>query len=196
MPEVTRVKAGFVLAGGASSRMGRDKALLPWRGATLLDYVAGQVRSAAGSLAIVGPLGRYRDRGYPEIPDLYPGAGPLGGVITALHATNATWNLIVACDMPGITRAFLQELLARAERQNADCFMPVGPSGLPEPLCAVWRQAAEPALTRALEGGIRKMTDATTGLQAAYWPLVTTEALENVNTPEDWAIHAEQEQPL
>lgn len=190
MPLVTRVKAGFVLAGGTSSRMGRNKALLPWRGTTLLDYVAGEVRAAAGSLAIVGPTGQYE--GFPEIPDLFPGAGPLGGVITALRASEAEWNLIVACDMPGISAPVLREMLDGAQAAGPDCLLPVGPSGQPEPLCAVWHKRAEPLLTRALETGVRKMTDAMEGLHVARWPIANGEVFRNVNTPEDWADHLAQ----
>jgi molybdopterin-guanine dinucleotide biosynthesis protein A len=190
MPSVTRVKAGFVLAGGISSRMGRNKALLPWRGTTLLDYVAGEVRAAAGSLAIVGPTGQYE--GFPEIADLFTGAGPLGGVITALRSSEAEWNLIVACDMPGINASVLREMLDGAQAAEPDCLLPVGPSGRPEPLCAVWHKRAEPILTRALETGVRKMTDAMEGLHVVRWPIANGEVFRNVNTPDDWADHLAQ----
>src|SRR5215472_12946061 len=109
--------------------MGRDKALLPFHGATLAATVSREVARAAGSATLVGN---------PElggIPDLYPGEGPLGGILTALHHTSAEWNLIVACDMPEVSAAFLQELLSAAENSDADALLPEGPSGLPEPLC-------------------------------------------------------------
>ncbi len=110
-PGDQKSRAGFVLAGGRSSRMGRDKALLPLDGRTLIDRVAGLVQRAAGNVTLIAPEGRYM--GYPVIPDLIANQGPLGGLYTALSATKASWNLLVACDMPGVTLEFLENLFAR-----------------------------------------------------------------------------------
>ena len=75
-------RAGFVLAGGASSRMGRDKALLPVQGSTLLEQVAREVLAVTGSVTVIAPPERYIGIGLSVIPDLSPGQGPLGGIHT------------------------------------------------------------------------------------------------------------------
>jgi molybdopterin-guanine dinucleotide biosynthesis protein A len=179
--------AGFVLAGGSSSRMGRDKALLPLGGRTLLEHVAAQVRAAAGSVTVVGPPERYGRLGLTVVPDVIAGCGPLGGILTALTRSPAEWNLIVACDLPGVTTARLRNLLGAAEQTEADCLMPVGAGGRPEPLCAVWRRTCLPAVQRAVREGRYKVTEALTALMVAPYWVAEPGWLVNVNTPEDWA---------
>jgi molybdopterin-guanine dinucleotide biosynthesis protein A len=79
--------------------MGRDKALLPFRGGVLCQAVAGAVAQAAGNATLIGDPVRYRNLGYAAVADLYPGEGPLGGILTTLQHSNAEWNLIAACDL-------------------------------------------------------------------------------------------------
>ncbi len=182
-------RAGFVLTGGRSSRMGQDKALLPFQNATLGSYVAAQVAAAAGSATLIGDPERHGALGYPVLADMRPGFGPLGGVETALRNSSARWNLVVACDMPRLTPAFLLELLTRAERAETPCFAPVSPRGGPEPLCAVWRSDVLPMIMGALDRNIRKMAEVLEILHAVYWRVEDASWFENVNTPEDWADH-------
>src|ERR1700694_5081359 len=108
-------QAGYVLVGGRSSRMGRDKARLPYRGGGVAEWVARAVETAAQTATFVGNLQlSIGEAERSSIPDLYPGEGPLGGILTALHHTSADWNLIVACDMPELPATFLQKLLIAA----------------------------------------------------------------------------------
>jgi molybdopterin-guanine dinucleotide biosynthesis protein A len=164
--------------------MGRDKARLPFRGADLVSTVAAAVATAAGSVVLVGHLD------LPSIPDRYPGEGPLGAILTALHHTAADWNLIVACDMPEVSAEFLTALLARAIRSRPDVLLPYGPDTLPQPLCAVYRRRARIALGDHFGRGVRRVTQALAGLDVE--PLVVAELshFQNVNTPEDWARYA------
>jgi molybdenum cofactor guanylyltransferase len=182
-------RAGYVLAGGRSSRMGRDKALLPFRGQTLADAVACAVEQAVGSVVLVGrgDFGCWR-----AIPDLYPGEGPLGGILTALADTAAEWNMIVACDMPELTAPFLLGLLEAAEASEADALVPAGPSGRLEPLCAVYHRRARTPLEAAFRGGVRKITAALESVRAVRFPVAEIRPLQNVNTPEDWSGYAAQ----
>ncbi len=92
--------------------MGRDKALLPYRGVTLAAHIASIVQQAAGSATLVGNPDLYGHLGIPMIADLYPGEGPLGGLITVLKNSQADWNLVLACDLPSLTVPFLESLLA------------------------------------------------------------------------------------
>src|SRR4051812_28693919 len=145
--------AGFVLAGGRSSRMGRDKAQLPWHGGTLIDYVVRQVEAVTETIATVGgdPI-----PGVKYLPDSFPHLGPVGAIATALVASDAEWNVITACDMPGVTSNFLGTLLRAADR---DAVIPVTRDGRIHPLCAVYRRSVEVAMRRAVETGTRRLTD-------------------------------------
>ena len=188
--------AGFVLAGGRSSRMGSDKALLPYKDRRLLQFVADTVRQAAGSATIVAPPERYAHLGFPVIPDEVPGEGPLGGIITALAVSGAEWNLILACDMPGISAGFLSYLLDAAVRKQADICLPVSASGLAEPLCAVYRSSSLPALRAAFAAGVRKVTGAFGGLHVAALADCEPSRFANMNTPEDWRAVVEAAGPF
>lgn len=178
--------AGFVLAGGASKRMGKDKALLPFGGNVLVAHVALSVLAAAGSVSLVGPPDAYRHLDFPVVPDLYPGFGPVGGVVTALFASGAEWNLIVACDMPGVSGEFLAALLAEAIDSGAECTVPHTPNGRLHAMCAVYRQTARLPLLRAVEAGIHKLHDAIEELNVHLYPVSAPELLANVNTPAQW----------
>lgn len=168
--------------------MGRDKALLPFHGTSLSQWVARQVVHAAGSAFLIGDPERYAALGYPVVADAWPGEGPLGGILTALRHTMASWNLIVACDMPRLTTPFLRDLLAAAERNGATT-LPIGPSGDLEPLCAVWRLDALAALEAAFRSGVRKVATALEGVRLAVYPVSEAAYFQNLNTPEDWAAH-------
>ena len=170
--------------------MGRDKALLPFRGGLLVQSVAQAVNLAAGSAVLVGSPRRYGCVGYPILPDIYPGAGPLGGILSALQHTTAEWSLIVACDMPEVSAAFLSGLLDAAERGSADILIPAGPSGLLEPLCAAYHRRSRQALYKAFATGIRKVTAAFEGIRIVTFPVPELTPFQNVNTPEDWAGYA------
>jgi molybdopterin-guanine dinucleotide biosynthesis protein A len=164
--------------------MGRDKARLPFRGAELVSAVTAAVTRAVGNVTLVGHAQ------LPAIPDLYPGHGPLGGILTALHHTDADWNLIVACDMPEISAAFLAELLAHSMHSPADVLLPYGPDRLPQPLCAVYHRRALPAMEDHFARGVRQVTAALAGLAVERFDVAELSCFQNVNTPEDWAAYA------
>jgi molybdenum cofactor guanylyltransferase len=166
--------------------MGKDKALLPFRGGALAAYVAATVATAAGSAVLIGDPRKYGHLCYPVIPDRTPGAGPLGGIETALSYTVANWNLVLACDMPAISADFLRDVLDAGERSGADALVPAGPSGRLEPLCAVYHRRAAATLRRALDRGVRKISEALAGLDAVPWPVIDSACFANLNTPEEW----------
>ncbi|MGA3027852.1 MAG: molybdenum cofactor guanylyltransferase [Bryobacteraceae bacterium] len=181
-------EAGFVLAGGRSSRMGRDKALIRHWGVPLVVRAAAAVADAAGSVTILGDPGLYGRFGWPILADAAPDLGPIGGLLTALEHTGAEWNVLVACDMPELSSDLLRQLLRKTVRARGRCVAPVTGDGF-EPLCAVYRRSALPEVRSAIAAGRLKMRDLlarldalpVTGLDAAFF--------RNVNTPEDWSSY-------
>lgn len=176
---------GFVLAGGGSTRMGRDKALLPYRGTTLLAYIASIVRQAAGTATIIGDSDRYRDAWYPVCADQVPHCGPIGGVYTALRVTASDWNLVVACDMPLLSAAVLRRLMEHSFQSASNCIFGAGPGGEPQPLCAVYHRRCLPVLEQAIRDKRFRMRELLPALNAEPVALDAS-ALVNVNTPGEW----------
>ncbi len=184
---------GFVVAGGSSRRMGRDKALLAWGETTLLDHALERLRSVCGSVHILsGVEARYADRGVPVDVDAMAGAGPLGGVLTGLLQLGpaSALGLFLAVDVPFASVPLLRRLVELAE--DNDAVVPVAADG-PHPLCAAYRATCLEPIRRRLEAGERRMT--------CFWPdvrvrevaaaeLATFGApaalLRNLNTPADY----------
>ena len=168
--------------------MGQDKALLPWKGSTLIGSVAREVRLAAGNVTLIGSGSlaeeRYGNLGFPVISDILEGRGPLGGLHAALSATTADWNVLVACDMPGVTHQLLEELLTAAEDAGSDALVPQTPGGL-EPLCAVYHARLLPAVESAIQSSLLKMHDFVSIIQARLWPVSQAGFFRNLNTPEE-----------
>jgi molybdenum cofactor guanylyltransferase len=153
---------GYVLAGGASSRFGSDKAQAKLGGKPMLTRMHELVLSVCGEVRIIVAAKPAGD-GAGLIADRWPGAGPLGGIITALLATvdagRCEWNLVVGCDMPFLTADWLRYLAERAAASSADVIAPRSANGL-EPLCAVWRTDRVSKLQSAFDSGVRKVTEA------------------------------------
>lgn len=193
--------SAFVLAGGASSRMRTDKALLRIAGVTLLARTAHLIQPLVWEITVVGPPRRNASTPLPTIPDQpiaepsakLPSPGPLAGIATALAHTQSPWNLIVACDLPYVSQSWLEWLLARAVRSRSQAVIPRTANGL-EPLAAVYRRECGPAIVAALARGVRKVTTAVDELspeiiEARAWRHLDPQGtmLKNMNTPEDYA---------
>lgn len=173
------------MTGGASQRMGRDKALLPYRGTVLAAWVAGRVEEAAGSACLVGGGEKYVHLGYPVLEERYAGLGPLSGIEAAL-GRGADWSLVVACDMAGLDSGRLREMLEAAEQNDAQAVYACGSGGRPEPLCAVYHRDCLPAVREMLVAEELKVQALFRKINALAWTASWADELRNINTPEDW----------
>ena len=186
----------FVLAGGKSSRMGagtnkdKDKAFLEFGGQTLLDRALAVMGTVCDRVAIVGDPAKFTK--YESIvADIFPGCGPLAGIHAALLHSSVELNLMLAVDMPFVSRELLALLFAAAEKSDAIVIVPRSGKGL-QPLCAVYRRDFLPVAEQALRAGKYKID--------AVFSSVSVRVIEegelaaagfsersffNVNTPQD-----------
>jgi molybdenum cofactor guanylyltransferase len=187
---------GFVLAGGGSTRFGRDKSLVQIGNQLLLERLCSVLRGVTHSVTIVGSVEKYGGFGVESVADRWPGEGPLGGIVTALLAPAAgrsrEWNLIIGCDMPFLTDEWLKYLIEQAQASLAEVVVPKSAYGL-EPLCACWRASAVSKLQRAFESGIRKVTEGMKHLSMevldeTHWKRFDSadRLFWNMNTPGDY----------
>jgi molybdopterin-guanine dinucleotide biosynthesis protein A len=190
----------FILAGGASTRMGGDKSLLELAGETLIARTLHLLERCRLQPTMVGPREKFAGLalGAPVVADDSPGLGPLGGIATALRHTRKSWNLILGCDLPFLTEDWIRYLIARATRAHKDAesrfdiVIPQNQGGL-EPLCAMYHQRCVVAISAELDRGVRKVTAAFGGLRLdsilpEEWKAFDSGGLlfKNMNSPADY----------
>lgn len=171
---------GAVLCGGASRRMGVDKATLAVDGMAMARRVADVMERAGCSpvVAVGGEASELRGLGLVCVVDEFPGEGPLGGILTALsHGAPA---VVLACDLPKITAPTITTLAESLGDHDAA----IAYSDHAEPLCAVWSATAARLLRSRFDAGERALHRAIDGLDIA-WVTVPTSELRNINTPAD-----------
>lgn len=183
----------FILAGGASSRMGRDKALLELGGELMVTRLASVLGALAEQITLVASPQQFVELALRVVPDDEPGLGPLGGIVTALRISRAEWNLVSACDLPFLKREWLEYLITRAQKSDAQAVLAQSPQGHLEPLCAMYRTSARPEMVAALARGVRKVTEGLAGLRLetiamADWRAFDSRGLlfKNINSQEDY----------
>jgi len=130
---------GFILVGGASTRMGSDKAQLKFGAQTGVDRIASALDSIASVIRLVGSREQAHHLQFQNVPDVYERWGAFGGIHAALRACQSPWAAIVACDLPLVTGE-LFERLWRFAKAPCDAVVPVQPDGTQQPLCALYRR--------------------------------------------------------
>lgn len=186
----------IILVGGQSKRMGRAKALLPWRGVTLLEHVAGVVGSVAQNLIIVAaPAGNGEPDVTPVVDRLSKALrsvdvqlvrdrtlhdGPLSGVRSGLERTSTRFAFVTGVDSPFLEATLVERLIGEGE--------PVIPivSGKHQPLTAVYPQSSLELASQLLDRGMRRVRDLSNALNMrtiAESDLGSLDSFENLNTP-------------
>ena len=195
----------IVLAGGRGRRMKADKAGLDVGGRTLLEHVLAQIEPCfdevlvslspgqpLATVAGIGALNPLRPDSPSRAPaprvrmveDEEPGLGPLGGLLAGLKTATHEACAVVACDIPDIDRALLRSLAEAAA--DAEIAVPVGPSGLYEPLFAVYRRSIIPAIESLLGRGERSLLPLYETCRTAVVRFDDPGRIRNLNTREDY----------
>jgi molybdopterin-guanine dinucleotide biosynthesis protein A len=188
---------GFVLAGGKSSRMGQDKALMQLGGKQLVLRATEILRPFVREITLLAPADRYKNLGLPVVADKWQGQGPLAAVCTGLLSSNTEWNIFLACDLPLVSRQFMQLLVQRVRTTHSDAVVPRTEDGW-QPLSAAYHSRCRRTFTRAVQEGWRNIirlfdevrVEAITHDEMLSAGLSHVE-LANANTPEDWERIAE-----
>ncbi|MDQ3134161.1 MAG: molybdenum cofactor guanylyltransferase [Acidobacteriota bacterium] len=186
--------AGFILTGGASSRMGTDKARLLLQGQTFVARITQALTGVAAPLSIVSARHSDAQAGLPVVADIHTGCGALGGLHAALTWARTPWIVVVSCDLPFVTGELFTYLAALRDEQS-EAVAPVQVDGRPQPLCALYaRRPCLHAATRLLEIGDYRprsllQTVRTRWVEPVEWqPLHNSQLFFcNVNDPDDYA---------
>jgi molybdopterin-guanine dinucleotide biosynthesis protein A len=183
-----------IQAGGSSSRMGRNKALMLFQGQPLIARVLDRVRPMAAEVIITtNDPEDFAFLNVRLVPDIIAGLGALGGLYTALRAASVPLAAVVACDMPFVNPALLAAERSYLVNEQVDAVLPVLDHGY-EPFHAVFRvDTCLPAVQKAIDAGQRRAI--------AWMPDVKVRAMQehdvrqydphllaflNVNTPEEF----------
>jgi len=183
-----------ILAGGRARRLGgRAKGTLHVGDRPILERQLEVLRPLASEVLLVAnDPAAYGGFGVPVVPDLIPGAGPLGGLYTAISAARHPCTLVVACDMPFLTAPFLDRLVTAATRPDVDAAVPHPVDGW-QPLCAAYTRRSADAIRRQITAGNLKVIDVLAALRVhAIGPAEIARydpdgiLFFNVNTPDDY----------
>jgi molybdopterin-guanine dinucleotide biosynthesis protein A len=192
---VTRDASGIILAGGASRRMGRDKATLDFAGQTLLEVTAQSVAAVCKEVIIASgnrPVHGLRGLSPVWVPDAPGTAGPLAGLAAGMSAASFPVAVVVACDMPLLSEALLDHLLDSVG--GCDAVVPMI-GGVPQPLHAAYSRDCLPTVQALVRLGAASMRDLLSRLPVKY--LGEARCLEidpdglswfNMNTAEDLSL--------
>lgn len=189
---------GFILAGGRSTRIGRDKAWLPVGEQTLIEVVINRIRPLVEQVVVIGSFrNRSQCEGLPVqavLTDLSPGGGPLMGVYTGLMSSSTSSNLFVPCDMPWVEGRLIRQLM-RAARDGFEAVASRHPLEGLQPFPLICHVKACRTIGALLDRGERSL-QALLQQPMSHVVMVEDPALwrsfTNVNTLEDYAKLSEE----
>ncbi len=184
--------SAVVLAGGESSRMGRDKSLLPVNGRPLIQHIVEQLRPLFSELRVsTNNPDTYGFLEVDTVTDEEPGQGPLMGILSSLEASRRDLLLVTACDIPEVNVGVVRTMLRMAEGQDA--VVPRSRNGQPEPLFALYRKSLIPLIRTLMKQGDRRISHVFDFCRVRFLDLGEDTWLLNLNHPDEYAVFVSRE---
>lgn len=182
--------SGIILAGGKSNRMGQNKALLEIGGTSMIERVVRVMSGVCSEVLIAGGNeGELGHLGYPIVPDIYPGCGPLSGLHAGLSAARNRYSFVSACDIPFLSEELMRRIIS--EKDGCDAVI-LKHGEYFEPLFSLYGKTFIKAAETSVKNGVYKVTAA---LSLVKWKPYTVDfndmpgikkSLININTPKDY----------
>jgi molybdopterin-guanine dinucleotide biosynthesis protein A len=174
------------LAGGGSRRMGRDKALLPVAGKSLIEYVLSQFGDRFGEILIsVSKPENFGFLPHRLVVDEQPGKGPMMGIQSALRVSAYPKSFVISCDIPEVDLALVESMVAKAGA--CEIVLPISPGGRFEPLFAVYSRSIRPRMTQLLKKGETSLLPLFPRCRTETITLKNSARFKNLNTPQEYA---------
>ena len=186
---MTGALRGLVLAGGRSTRMGRDKAVLAYHGRDQLQVAFELLGEVAGPNFVSVRADQTSDplrARYAQVIDGTLGVGPVAGILAALRTRPAAAWLVLACDLPFLDASTLRALIAGRDPSRVATAFRSAYDGLPEPLCAIWEPQCEPLLADFVAADGRCPRKFLLAHAARIIDLPRSNALDNINSTTEY----------
>ncbi len=178
-----------ILAGGKSSRMGKDKALLSIDNDNFIKRLSETFSFFQEKMIARGNKDSTADLTWPVIPDVYPDHGPIGGLHAALKNCRSEALFLTACDTPLIKPEVFWKLQDRM-REDVDAVIAVTEDGKYHPLCGIYKKQVADLVEEQILGGDNRIRHVLKRIRVEYVQLNAEEdGLYNINTPEDYTLY-------
>ncbi|MBW8001244.1 MAG: NTP transferase domain-containing protein [Planctomycetes bacterium] len=175
----------IIMAGGASSRMGQDKSMLPIEGESMIEHIYGQLEGNFSEIIISSnEADKHGFLGVKVVADRVTGQGPLMGIASALEESANDLNFVLACDIPRLDIDFVRGMLRGAG--DFDAVIPRRGADKIEPLFGVYNKSILGNINKALEAGKRRVSEALEASNVKYVDISDIDWLTNINTVEDY----------
>lgn len=174
---------GIILAGGKSSRLGTNKALLRVGGTRLIDRAIQLLEPICDEILVMSNIA-LPDIKYPIIADEHKNIGPIAGIQVGLAHSKSDKNIVLACDMPNIKQSFLHALLDDS-MDDYQAIIPRHKDGSLEPLMGIYHKSLLSEFEQQIRDGQYKIISRFSEFKINYFSIEDETIFKNLNTPDD-----------